>query len=93
MVGSTIGERIRHARKMLRLTRPELASRIGTTETTLYRWEAGVHEPKREFIEALSRELGVSAQTLVWGMVVARPERSGARRRKPPMRRFKKKSD
>lgn len=46
-------------RQSLGYTRKELAERLGTTETTIYRWESGRSKPTFTLhqVKALSREL------------------------------------
>lgn len=34
------GEEFKQARERMRLTQTEIASRLGVTETTIYRWES-----------------------------------------------------
>lgn len=39
---------------------PELARRLGVTERTYRRWEAGEDQPRMRHLQALNRELGLS---------------------------------
>ena len=52
---------IRQLREALGLTRAEFAARLGTTERTIYRWEAGETEPQghlmRRAIQRLAAEM------------------------------------
>jgi len=51
-------------RKRLELTQEEFARRLGTTATTVHRWESGKAAPMPVFrhkIEEMARSLGVKA--------------------------------
>ena len=50
------GEEFKQAREKMRLTQTELASRLGVTETTLYRWENG-KAPISKAIELAMRQI------------------------------------
>lgn len=45
----TLGERIRYLRLKMDMTRPEMADRLGTTATSVYRWETGKAQPMQVF--------------------------------------------
>lgn len=53
----TIGEKIRAARKRLKLSGPAVASMIGVDPNTLYRWERGEVEPSLARLEQLAEIL------------------------------------
>jgi len=63
----TIGERIRHLRKALRLTQTEFASRIGITYKMLGLYEKGVYEPSEKVLKLISSTFGVSYNWLKSG--------------------------
>lgn len=48
-----------------RLSRKDLADKMGVTETTIWRWEVGARRPAREYVSELSKLTGVSAATLM----------------------------
>lgn len=50
---------IRQARLRARLTQGELASRAGTTQSALSRWEGGRTEPSAETLQKLIRACGL----------------------------------
>lgn len=61
----TIGEKIKIARKKLKLSRLELGEKIGRSEYTIKKYEIGQVVPSVEIIEQLSRELGISVLDLI----------------------------
>ncbi len=56
---TTIGERIRKARKETGLNQADLAARIGVSQPTVANWESGIHDPRRLMLAKLSEALGV----------------------------------
>ncbi|MFC5996898.1 helix-turn-helix transcriptional regulator [Pseudonocardia hispaniensis] len=42
----TLGEEIRRARERLQMTQPQLAAKIGVSETTISNWERNLSTPK-----------------------------------------------
>lgn len=44
--GMTLGEEIRRARERLQMTQPQLAAKIGVSETTISNWERNLSTPK-----------------------------------------------
>lgn len=64
---STIGDRIRHARKAINLNQASLADRIGVSQPTVANWESGVHDPRRLMLAKLSDTLGVPLSWLSEG--------------------------
>ena len=57
---TTIGERIRSARKQAGLTRAELASAVGASVQAVGFWETGVNEPRNRHLQALCKALGIA---------------------------------
>ena len=57
---TTIGERIRSARKQAGLTRAELASAVGASVQAVGFWETGVNEPRTHHLQALCKALGIA---------------------------------
>src|SRR5262249_46325744 len=72
---------LRAIRRKLDLSQEQLAERLGTSFTTINRWEGGTNAPqraKREAIEELARECGVlddPAGELAQGAVIMRRRR------------------
>ncbi|MBI2061184.1 MAG: helix-turn-helix transcriptional regulator [Nitrospirae bacterium] len=59
--------RVRQIRKRLGLTQAELAERLGTTRTTISRWEAGIRQPSRMVLNALGWLVEISGKSLKGG--------------------------
>ncbi|NWG70114.1 MAG: helix-turn-helix domain-containing protein [Parvularculaceae bacterium] len=64
---TSIGERIRQARKAKGLNQAELALRLGVSQPTVANWEAGVHDPRRLMLAKLAEALGTSLEYLAQG--------------------------
>lgn len=64
---SSIGERIRQARKAAGLNQADLASRIGVTQPAVANWESGVHDPRRLMLAKLADALGTPLDWLADG--------------------------
>lgn len=60
-----LGERIRKARQLRRMSESELARRIGCTVQAVSSWELGKRSPRADAVRALSRVLDVSADWLL----------------------------
>ncbi|MDA5547389.1 helix-turn-helix transcriptional regulator [Yersinia massiliensis] len=60
-------ERIRQARKQLKLTQESLGKKIGVSKATLSQWESGTTEPNGKNLVNLAKELGVSVEWLLDG--------------------------
>jgi transcriptional regulator with XRE-family HTH domain len=75
---STIGERIRAARKRAGLNQAALAERLGVTQPAIANWESGVHDPRRVVLAKLAEALGAPLEWLAEGA------RSPAERDKHP---------
>lgn len=57
----TIGDKLRHRRKLLGLSMKEVADRIGVSEATVSRWESGdIANMKRNYIKEYANVLRVS---------------------------------
>ena len=67
MNNSGLGTRLREAREARGWSTFELASKIGRTRTTVYRYEHGAQYPRLEALVSLSTALGVSLDHLVFG--------------------------
>lgn len=66
-----IGENIRHRRDELKLSRRELAIRIGADQTMIYKWEVGKHRPDDTYLAELAQALG---KEMVWLLTDHAPE-------------------
>ncbi|HXI85917.1 MAG TPA: helix-turn-helix transcriptional regulator, partial [Parvularculaceae bacterium] len=75
---TTIGERIRAARKAAGLNQTDLAERIGVSQPAVANWESGVHDPRRLMLAKLAEAL---SSPLEW---LAEGARSSAERDKGP---------
>ena len=60
----TTGERIRHFRKIRKLTQKELAEKVGLSEPAIRLYELGKREPSEKQIEAISEALEITPQSL-----------------------------
>lgn len=58
-MSATWGEEILKARKTKKMTREELAASIGTSVSTVIRWETGKSKPLPVFRRQLERVLGI----------------------------------
>lgn len=56
---------LRNLRKKNSLTQEQLAERINVTRQAVSRWETGMTQPNPELLKVLSREFGVSINTLL----------------------------
>ncbi|OJV98932.1 MAG: hypothetical protein BGO47_14285 [Microbacterium sp. 67-17] len=61
---STLGDAITTLRQSRGLSQTELADKIGATQVTLHRYEAGEREPRPEVVTELAAALGVTEQFL-----------------------------
>lgn len=68
----TLGNIIWKARRLLGLSQRELASKVGRDHIFISKLENDHIEPDSELIEALSRALGVSVETLSSAPVIAK---------------------
>lgn len=64
---STIGARIRHARKERALNQEVLATTLGVSQPTVANWEADVHNPRQPMMAKLADALDVSIEWLSRG--------------------------
>lgn len=62
-----LGARMRALRRARALSQEELGRRIGTTATSIARWEQGHVMPQVALFAPLARALGVSMDALYWG--------------------------
>ena len=60
-----LGARIRSARTVAGLSQPELARRVGTTQSQIWAWEAEQKMPRLDSLALVATELGVSADWLL----------------------------
>lgn len=56
---------LRNLRETNKLTQEQLAQRIHVTRQAISRWETGMTQPGPELLKVLSREFGVSINTLL----------------------------
>ncbi|MXO91501.1 helix-turn-helix domain-containing protein [Pontixanthobacter aquaemixtae] len=64
----------RTRRKELGLTVPEIAERVGVSDTAAWNWDRGKSLPKEEYVEKLAALLDVSSHTLNEQLVRIDPE-------------------
>ena len=64
---STIGERLRRARKARKVTQVELASRTGVAHSTVVRIERGQAKPRIGTVGRFAEALGVDPRWLAFG--------------------------
>ena len=62
---STFEQRIKMLRKKKKLTQTELASKVGTTQGTVGKWENGKLEPNLEKVVELAKELEATTDYLL----------------------------
>lgn len=63
-VAAQVGERIKAARMAAGLSAEDLAERLGTTKTTVCKWERAVHWPTAPQMVAIAAVLGVDVGSL-----------------------------
>lgn len=63
-----LGENIKKARNIANLTAEELASLLGVTKVTVYRWESGEREPDLSTLRAIAIHLSVTFSMLLDGI-------------------------
>ena len=56
----SIGERIREARKLSKITQAQLAEKSGVAMISIHQYETGKRRPQIEQIQAIANVLGVS---------------------------------
>lgn len=76
----TIGRAVRNSRRALKLTQAQLAEAIGKTPDAISQIERGVNVPSVETVAALSKELSVTIDNLIFPD--AAPEQLSARNTK-----------
>jgi len=64
-VAEDIGRNIQSRRRELNLSQRALARRVRVSVSAVYRWESGRSMPRRDHLEALTRELGISLADLI----------------------------
>lgn len=67
-----IGEKLRNARKLAKLTQEQLAQKSGVAAVTIRQYESGKHQPRLEQLSALSHALEISLLYFVNDSSVAR---------------------
>ncbi len=60
-----LGARLREAREAAGLSQPELARRVGTSQSQIWSWEAEAKMPRLDSLALLATELGVSTDWLL----------------------------
>ena len=60
-----IGDLIKKARTAAGLTQPQLAEKIGVTQSSISLWEKGHREPALHQLRAIATALGVPIRTLI----------------------------
>ena len=59
-----VKEILKNLREKNNLTQEQMAERINVTRQAVSRWETGLTQPNPELLKILSREFGVSINTL-----------------------------
>lgn len=59
-----VKEILKNLRERNNLTQDQMAERINVTRQAVSRWETGLTQPNPEMLKVLSREFGVSINTL-----------------------------
>ncbi len=62
---ATFNERLRELRKEKQITIEQLANDLGSAKSTISRYENGLREPKKDFLELLSKYFEVSVDYLL----------------------------
>lgn len=65
MAGSSLGNRLKHARLDARLRQKDVAKRLGVGAVALSKWENDVHEPRAEYLQQMAELYGVSSAQLL----------------------------
>ena len=60
-----VGENVRALRDERNLSQGQLAEKINTTDDSIFSWEKGRSQPSIEYLCALCKALGVSADYLI----------------------------
>lgn len=63
----TINDRISERRQALKISKNELARRVGITHASVNKWESGLNQPKGRYLNDLAAALGVSVDWLLTG--------------------------
>lgn len=84
----TINDRISERRQALKISKNELARRVGITHASVNKWESGLNQPKGRYLNDLAAALGVSVDWLLTGkeegsMGVSEPPLPGYRNVEP----------
>lgn len=65
---STVGDRIRHARKGLGMTQQELAESVGVTRNTVIKWESNRMTPRDRQVRNIATALNMQLTAFnCWG--------------------------
>ncbi|WP_281083943.1 helix-turn-helix domain-containing protein [Klebsiella quasivariicola] len=67
MKEKTLSERITERRKAIGLTQQQVATKIGKSHVTVYKWESGDVEPKGKNLFSLAQALQCSPAWLMFG--------------------------
>lgn len=60
-----LGERIKLARQVAGISQEELAEKIGTKQTQVWRWESNRAEPRISFLKKIAEVTGVPLLTII----------------------------
>lgn len=60
-----LGERIKLARQAAGISQEELAEKIGTKQTQVWRWESNRAEPRISFLKKIAEVTGVPLLTII----------------------------
>jgi transcriptional regulator with XRE-family HTH domain len=60
-----VSNHIRHARRQLRLSQQDLATRVGVTRSTIIQWESGATEPSSKKLGLVAHAVGLRLEELL----------------------------
>lgn len=63
----TINDRITASRQAQKMSKAELARRIGISHASVSKWESGLNQPKGRYLNDLAAALGVTVDWLLTG--------------------------
>ncbi|GKQ99838.1 LexA family protein [Aeromonas hydrophila] len=63
----TINDRITASRQALKMSKAELARRVGISHASVSKWESGLNQPKGRYLNDLAAALGVTVDWLLTG--------------------------
>ena len=73
----TVGQRIKEARKIAKLTQRELAEKAGTATGTIQQYELGKRQPRLQQLRQIAQVLDADVVYLISGQTSAEVEQIG----------------